>query len=86
MSYKHRSELSVGSLLCILFQEMITMLKVVEHVPTFHPREPLYSNSAVIAWCCSQEVHKKVYLAVKKGNILVICLLMKVFIANYYHL
>ena len=36
-----------------------------------HAREPLYSNSAVIAWC-SRRVHKIVYLAVNKGNILVI--------------
>ena len=65
---------------------MITMLKVVKHVPTFHPKNPLYSNSPVIAWCCSQGVHKIVYLAVKKGNILVNLLLMKIFIANSYHL
>ena len=35
---------------------------------------------------CSQRVNKKVYLAVNKGNILVIILLLKIFIAKYYHL
>ena len=35
---------------------------------------------------CSQRVHKIEYLAVNKGNILVIFLLLKIFIANKYHL
>ena len=35
---------------------------------------------------CSRRVYKIVYLAVKKGNILVIFLLLKTFIANNYHL
>ena len=35
---------------------------------------------------CSRRVHKFVYLAVKNGNILVNFLLLKIFIANYYHL
>ena len=43
-----------------------------------HVREPLYSNSAVIAWW----LHKKEYLAVNKGNILVNVLLVKIFIAH----
>ena len=43
-----------------------------------HVREPLYSNSAVIAWW----LHKIEYLAVNKGNILVNVLLVKIFIAN----
>ena len=34
---------------------------------------------------CSRRVHKIVYLVVKKGNILVNFLLLKIFIANYYH-
>ena len=36
----------------------------------YHAREPLYPNSAVIMW--GMQLHKIVYLAVKKGNILVI--------------
>ena len=35
---------------------------------------------------CSRRVHKIVYLAVKKGNILVNILLLKIFIANNCHL
>ena len=35
---------------------------------------------------CSQRVHKRVYLAVQKGNILVNILLLKILIANYCHL
>ena len=35
---------------------------------------------------CSRRVHEIVCLAVKKGNILVNYLLLKIFIANYYHL
>ena len=35
---------------------------------------------------CSRRVHKIVYLAVKKGNILVNILLQKIFIVNYCHL
>ena len=35
---------------------------------------------------CSRRVHKIVYLAVNKGNIMVNFLLLKLFIANYYHL
>ena len=35
---------------------------------------------------CSRRVHKIVYLAVKKGNILVNILLLKIFIANYCRL
>ena len=35
---------------------------------------------------CSRRVHKIVYLAAKKGNILVNILLLKIFIANYCHL
>ena len=35
---------------------------------------------------CSRRVHKIVYLAVKKGKILVKILLLKIFIANYRHL
>ena len=34
---------------------------------------------------CSLQVHKIVYLAVKKGNILVNILLLKIFITNYCH-
>ena len=34
---------------------------------------------------CSRRVHKIEYLAVKKGNILFNVLLLKIFIANYYH-
>ena len=43
-----------------------------------HVREPLYSNSVVIAWW----LHKIEYLAVNKGNILVNVSLVKIFIAN----
>ena len=47
---------------------------------------PLHSNSAVIARVgCSRRVHRIVYLVVKKGNILVIILLLKLFITNYCH-
>ena len=35
---------------------------------------------------CSSQLHEIVYLAVKKGNILVDILLLKIFIANYRHL
>ena len=35
---------------------------------------------------CSRRVYKIVYLAVKNGNILVNFLLLKIFIANNYHL
>ena len=35
---------------------------------------------------CSRGVHKIDYLAVNKGNILVNVLLLKIFIANCYHL
>ena len=35
---------------------------------------------------CSRQVHKKEYLAVNKGNILVNVLLLTIFITNYYHL
>ena len=35
---------------------------------------------------CRRRVHKIVYLAVKKGHILVNILLLKIFIVNLYHL
>ena len=35
---------------------------------------------------CSRQVHKIVYLAVNKGNNLLNVLLLKIFIANNYHL
>ena len=35
---------------------------------------------------CSRRVHKIVYLAVKKGNIFVNILFLKIFIPNYCHL
>ena len=35
---------------------------------------------------CSRRVHKIKYLAVNKGNSLVNFLLLKILIANYYHL
>ena len=52
----------------------------------FFAREPLYSNSAVIAWWLQSTSAQIVYLAVKKGKILVNTLLMKIFITNYCHL
>ena len=53
----------------------------------YHAREPLYLNSAVmVCWLQSMSTQIVVYLAVNKGNILVNILLLKIFIANYYHL
>ena len=49
-------------------------------------REPLYSNSTVIAWWLQSTSAQIMYLAFNKGNILVNFLLLKIFIANYYHL
>ena len=49
-------------------------------------REPLYLNSAFIVCWLQWTSAKIVYLAVKKGNILVYILLLKIFIANYRHL
>ena len=52
----------------------------------YHARDPLYSNSAVIAWWLQSTSAQKVYITVKKGNILVNILLQKIFLANYCHL
>ena len=56
-----------------------------------HAREPLYWNSAIIAmWLQSMSAQNSVPIAVKKavkkGNILVLFLPLKIFISYYYHL
>ena len=54
----------------------------------YHAREPNHCNRKAQSLCggCSRRVHKKGYLAVKKGNIMVNFLLLKILITNYYHL
>ena len=49
---------------------------------TVHAREPLNSNSAVIAWWLQSTSAQNFDLTVKKGNILVNFLLLKIFLAN----
>ena len=69
---------------------MCGSLSVNDLKSTVHAREPLSSNSAdsllTSRGGCSRRVHKIVYLAGKKSNILVNILLLKLFIADYCHL
>ena len=70
------------------FHFMLSFLKICNAICVyigFHAREPLYLNSAVITWGLQSTSAQIVYLAVKKGNILVKILLLKIFIANYCH-